>query len=78
MSGRVLFEHRHRGNLWRFEVATFRGRTFAQWRKWYHAEAGWMPCRDGFTMPLEALGELTRALMEHHGIEPPEALRSGK
>lgn len=77
MSGRVLFEHRHRGNLWRLQVATFRGRSFVDWRKWYLAGADWKASRDGFTMPLEALGELTRALMEHHGIDPPAAPGKG-
>lgn len=78
MSGRVLFEHRHKGHLWRFEVVTHRGRTFAQWRKWYPADDGWKPSRDGATMPLDALGEIMLALMAHHGIEPPEALRTGQ
>ena len=74
MSGAVLFEHRHRGDLWRLEVNTFNGRTFANWRKWYVANDGWKPTRDGCTIPLETLGELTASLMAYHGLEPPEAL----
>lgn len=73
---RVLFEHRHRGHIWRLEVADFRGRSFANWRKWYPTDEGWRPTREGCTIPLEELGGLTAALMVHYGLEPPEALET--
>jgi hypothetical protein len=72
MSGAVIFEHEARGHLWRLEVASFQGREFANWRKWYRQGDGWKPTREGATMPLESLESLTVALMVHHGIEPPE------
>lgn len=71
MSGPFLFEHRHRGHLWRLEVQTFKGRTFANWRKWFMGAEGWKPTKEGFTMPLDALWALTGNLMSHHGLEPP-------
>ncbi|MFN3456511.1 MAG: transcriptional coactivator p15/PC4 family protein [Novosphingobium sp.] len=77
MTGSLIFEHRHRGHIWRLEVQSFRGRTFGNLRKWYAEGDCWKPTRDGFTMPLEALASLTAALMEHHGLEPPETLESG-
>ena len=77
MSGPVIFEHRHRGHVWRLEVQSFKGRTFGNLRKWYAADDGWKPTREGFTMPLEALAGLTAALMLHYGLEPPESLEIG-
>lgn len=77
MTGGYIFEHRHKGNLWRLEVQTFRGRTFANLRKWYAEGEGWKPTRDGFTMPLESLAGLTAGLMAHHGLEVPEGLENG-
>lgn len=77
MTGGYIFEHRHKGNLWRLEVQTFRGRTFANLRKWYAEGEGWKPTRDGFTMPLESLASLTAGLMAHHGLEVPEGLKNG-
>ena len=76
MSGPVIFEHRHRGHLWRLEIASLKGRTFANWRKWYAVagEDGWKPTREGCTMPLTGLGALTASLMAYHGLEPPEGL----
>lgn len=76
MSG-VLFEHRHKGHLWRLEVLSFRGRNFANWRKWYADCGGWKPTREGCTLPLESLAGLTASLMVHHGLEPPETLETG-
>lgn len=75
MSGPVLFEHRHRGHLWRLEVASFKGRTFANWRKWYADGEGWKATREGCTMPLDGLGALMASLMAFHGLEPPVGLR---
>lgn len=77
MSGAVIFEQRHRGHLWRLEVQTFRGRTFGNLRKWYADGDGWKPTKEGFTMPLEALADLTGALMRHYGLKPPEGLETG-
>lgn len=72
MSGSVLFERRHRGNKWLLEVASYNGRTFANWRKWYQRDGDWLPTKEGCTFPLEDLWELTASLMAHHGLEPPE------
>lgn len=78
MTGTVLFEHQHRGHLWRLEVASFKGRTFANWRKWYAADGGWKPCREGCTMPLEGLGALTASLMAYHGLDAPDGFPKGE
>lgn len=59
MSEPFLFEHRHRGELWRLEVQTYRGRTFANWRKWFRDGEEWKRCKLGSTFPLEALWVLT-------------------
>lgn len=75
MTKPAIFEHRHRGQLWRLEIQSYRGNTFVNWRRWYVSEDGELkPSREGCTMPLEALASLTAALMVHHGLEPPEAL----
>ncbi len=77
MNGAAIFEHRHRGHVWRLEVQSFRGRNFANWRKWYVSDGGELkPSREGCTMPLESLASLTASLMAHHGLEPPEALEN--
>lgn len=73
-----LFEHPYRGHLWRLEVQTYRGRTNANLRMWYRDKDGeWHRTKTGVTFPLAKLRELTADLLEHHGIEPPEALRTG-
>lgn len=77
MSGGVLFEQTHRGNLWRLEVVTWKGRTFANWRKFYDAKGEWKPTREGFTMPLDSLADLTATLMVHQGLKPPERQAAG-
>ncbi|MEN3973796.1 hypothetical protein [Emcibacter sp. SYSU 3D8] len=58
MSGVVLFEHSHRGNVWRLEVATHNGHTFLNWRKWYWDGEAFKPTREGCTIPLERLPDL--------------------
>jgi hypothetical protein len=73
----VIFEHLHRGHRWLVEVATHNGRTFANVRKWYDAGGTWKPTREGFTMPLTALWELTESLMAHHGLQPPNGPENG-
>lgn len=74
MKGGVLYQREQRGNLWRFEIQTFKGRTFGNWRKWYADGDGWKPTRDGCTIPLNDLRVLTTALMEYHGLEVPKGL----
>lgn len=77
MSGPVLFEQSHRGHLWRLEITSFKGQEFANWRKWYASPEGWKPTRDGCTVPLDRLGELTAALMAYHGLDVPDGLETG-
>jgi hypothetical protein len=78
MTGAVIFEYEARGHLWRLEVAIYKGRTFANWRKWYRkAGSDWLPTREGVAMPLEVLSSLTAALMAYHGMKPPESLTQG-
>lgn len=74
MSGPVLFEIERRGHLWRLEIATHKGRTFANWRKWYLQAGAWKPTREGCTIPLDRLGDLTACLMAYHGLEAPAGL----
>lgn len=75
MSGPFLFEAPYRGYLWRLEVSTFRGNTFANWRRWYRKEGEWLPGQEGCTFPLDALWELTEALIAHHGLTPPSVAK---
>ncbi len=76
MTGEVLFQRKQRGNLWKLEIQTYKNRTFGNWRKWYLDGDQWKPTREGCTMPLDDLRALTAALMEHHGLEAPEALKT--
>ena len=78
MSGPFLFEAPYRGDNWRLEIATFQGRTFANWRKWYPKDGEWKPTKIGCTFPLDGLWELTASLMAHHGLTPPGAPESGE
>ena len=42
--------------------STFKGRTFANWRKWYLCDGGWKPSREGCIIPLERLQEFQTSL----------------
>lgn len=70
MTGRVLFERQHRGHLWRLEIATFKGRTFANWRKWYRSDDAWKPTRVGCTMPIDCLNDLAVGVTGYLGEAP--------
>ena len=61
MTGAILFEQQHRGDVWRLEVVTFNGRTFANWRKWWREGETLKPSREGVTFPLDRIGELHAA-----------------
>jgi hypothetical protein len=58
----VLFEQQQYGFLWRLEVTTHKGRTFANWRKWFRDGDAWKPTKQGVVIPLDRLGELSAAL----------------
>ncbi len=75
MTGTIFFQRRQRGNLWQFEVQTYKNRTFGNWRKWYLDGSDWKPSREGCTIPLDDLRELTVALMEYHGLDAPGVLK---
>jgi hypothetical protein len=62
MRNAILFEQHHRGDMWRLEVASYEGRTFMNWRRWYQKDGSWKPTREGVTIRLERLGELEGAL----------------
>ena len=78
MTGTILFDQIHRGDLWRLEVASHDGRTFGNWRKWYRKEADWLPTRQGATIPLERLADLHAALTEYLASAPPDGPLSAK
>jgi hypothetical protein len=72
-----LFETPERaGSLWRLEVVTHGGRTFANWRMWWRdAEGVLKPSRQGVTFPPERLLELLTALhawSEGHALSGPD------
>lgn len=75
MTGHILFEQKHRGDVWRLEIASYQGRDFANWRKWYPHEGELKPTRTGLTIPLQRLPDLHAALAEYlaaHGpADPP-------
>lgn len=54
----VLFEHIHRGDVWRLEVVRHDGRRFANLRKWYRKDGDLLPTRAGCVIPVERLAEL--------------------
>ena len=62
MSGAVLFEVMHRGDVWRLEVVHHEGRTFGNWRKWWWDGDTLKPTRQGVTIPLERMSELHAAI----------------
>lgn len=74
MSAPVIFEVKHRGELWRLRVETWQARTSVHWRKWYRDQDGgeWKATRTGVTFPLEELWTLTANLMAHHGLPVPD------
>ena len=61
----VLFEQTYRGDVWRLEVATHKGRTFGNWRKWYRDGDAFKPTKQGVTIPVERLGDLQSALSDY-------------
>ena len=65
MTGAVLFEVTHRGDLWRLEVSRHDGRTFINWRKWWSDDGQWKPSRQGVTFPLERMVEMHAALGDY-------------
>ncbi len=75
MNGRVLFEQTYKGNLWRLEIASYRGRARGNWRKWYHDGDAWKPSREGCTIPLDRLPELADALAAYASENAPSALK---
>jgi len=65
MTGHILFEQKHRGDVWRLEIASYQGRDFANWRKWYPDDGELKPTRTGLTIPLQRLPDLHAALAEY-------------
>lgn len=70
MTGTVLFDQPYQGNLWRLEISTHEGRTFANWRKWYWQGTDLRPTRQGTTIPLERIVELHEALGAYLASNP--------
>ncbi|MCL6698291.1 transcriptional coactivator p15/PC4 family protein [Sphingomonas sp. NSE70-1] len=62
MSGTILFQHRHRGNVWRLEVSAYNGHEFVNLRKWFQQGDNLRPTKEGVTFPLERLPELHEAI----------------
>ena len=58
----VLFEVRARDGVWRLNVDTHNGRTFANWRKWWRDGETLRPTKQGVTFPLARIGELAGVL----------------
>lgn len=65
----VLFEHPHRGDIWRLEVTSYQGRRFANWRKWYRDGDELKPTRQGATMPLDSLPAIEAAISDWRATE---------
>jgi hypothetical protein len=74
MSGRVLFEHQHRGELIRLEIASYKGGTFGNLRRWYWSkgDGDWRPTGKGCTVPLEALPALSDSLAAYCATQAPD------
>ncbi len=71
MTGALLFEVVHRGDVWRLVVDDYQGRTFANWRKWWQDGDTVKPTRQGVTIPLERLAELHAAIGAYLAAEAP-------
>ena len=64
MSASLLFEQPHRGDVWRLEVTTYNGGSFANWRKWYRDGHTLKPTKQGLTFPLERLADREAAIAD--------------
>jgi excisionase family DNA binding protein len=73
----VLFDQPYRGDVWRLEVTTHKGRTFGNWRKWYRDGEALLPTREGVTIPLERFPELHASIGDYLASAPPGAALRG-
>ena len=64
----VVWEYPHGGNLLRFMVREYQGKTFAELRAWYRKDDEWRHGLKGCTMPLERIGELGTALTAYAAV----------
>ncbi len=70
----ILLEQVYRGDVWRIEVADFRGRQFVNVRRWYRDTDGELKAtKKGFTFPLERLTELVEAILAFLSRKPEAA-----
>ena len=74
--GTILFEQPHRGDVWRLQLSEWKGEQRLNWRKWYWSGDELKPGKEGCTIPVERLSDLTAALMAHHGLTVPPSLGS--
>lgn len=59
----LLFEQRQRGDLWRLQLSTYKGRTAIDWRKWYRDDEGVEHAtRQGVKISLERQPDLLAAI----------------
>jgi hypothetical protein len=77
MTGAVLFEALHRGDVWRLEVTSHEGRTFGNWRKWWRDGETLKPTRQGVTIPLERMAELHAAIGAYLAMNAPHGPENG-
>lgn len=77
MTPAVLFEHSHRKDVWRLEVATHEGRTFVNWRKWWWDDGTLKPSKIGVIIPLKRLAEMEAAIAEWRKANAPDWPISG-
>lgn len=73
----VVWERTVGHELLRFSIRSYQGRGFAELRRWYRNGDQWRHGAKGCTVPLDALWELTAALMMHHGLAVPDRPDSG-
>ncbi len=70
----MLFEQRHRGEVWRLEVTEHQGRTFANFRKWFWSGDTLKPTREGVTFPLDRLADLAGAAGDYLAAQNGDGL----
>ena len=58
MNGKLLFEHPKSGDWIRVTIETYKGRSYANFRRWYGEVGALRPTRVGVTIPLERLPAL--------------------
>ena len=68
----TIFEHAHRGAIWRLLAVQYKDHEHCDWRRWYWDEDGVLKAsRDGMTFPITQLPEIYAAIGEYLAGDTP-------